>query len=374
MRPQPRLPASIVSKRSFRKIKIPCGESSKERVIVPTDSIAAHGTPDAFRQRVWEYVSHTPLRSLWNLEGIAPREVARRVWRGAISDNLLGRAAELGFYFLFALFPTLFSASSILGLAAQSASSFYSRLLEYLALVVPTSALGMVLTTFNETTAHASSGKLTFGLIAAVWSASVGISALQDALNTVYKVRDGRSYVLARVSAIGLTILLSVLATLTLSAMLGGDFLAALVHARISSQPLATLLAVLFRIVTWTGATALLTLCFAVIYYWAPGVSARCWRWLTPGAALGILGWLVVSLAFRLYLHFFNFYTVTYGSLGAVIILLMWFYITGFMLLLGAEINSQIEAASAERNLAGEASACSIPANQRETDQGSQTP
>jgi len=94
-----------------------------------------------------------------------------------------------------------------------------------------------------------------------------------------------------------------------------------------------------------------IALCFAVVYYWAPGVTHRAWRWLTPGGASGILGWLLVSLGFRVYLHYFNFYTVTYGSLGAVIILLMWFYITGFMLLLGAEINSEIEAAAAEKKL-----------------------
>jgi membrane protein len=303
------------------------------------------------QQQLWDTVSRFPLRSLWNLQGIHPRLVAQRTWRALRADNLLGRAAELAFYFLFALFPTLFSASSILGLAARSASSIYLRLLEYLALVVPTSALGMVLTTFNETTTNATRGKITFGLIASIWSASVGISAIQDALNTVYRVRDPRSYFRARLSAIGLTIMLSVLATLTLAAMLGGDFFAAFAHARIANPFFAGLFALIVRLIAWIAATALLTLCFAVVYYWAPGVRKRRWRWLTPGGAIGILGWLLVSLGFRVYLHYFNFYSITYGSLGAVIILLMWFYITGFMLLLGAEINSEIEAAAAEKNL-----------------------
>jgi membrane protein len=310
-------------------------------------------TPERQQQNVWEYVSRSPLRSLWNLEGVPPAVVAKRTWKALFADNLLGRAAELAFYFLFALFPTLFSASSILGLAARSASTIYMKLLEYLALVVPTSALGMVLTTFNETTASASSGKITFGLIAAIWSASVGVSAIQDALNTVYKVRDSRSYFRARLAAIGVTIVLSVLATLTLTSMLGGDFFAALIRAQIRSPWIAMGLAAICRLIAWIAATALLALCFAVIYYWAPGVSNRCWRWLTPGGAIGIVAWLLVSLGFRVYLHFFNFYSVTYGSLGAVIILLMWFYITGFMLLLGAEINSEIEAAAAERRLSG---------------------
>jgi membrane protein len=317
---------------------------------------------DPRQQRVWDYVSRSPLRSLWNLQGVPLRVVVRRTWRALLADNLLGRAAELAFYFLFALFPTLFSASSILGLAARSAFKIYDSLLHYLALVIPTSALGTVIQTFNETTAAASSGKLTFGLIASIWSASVGISAIQDSLNAVYKVHDDRSYIRARISAIGMTILLSVLATLTLTCMFGGDFLAALSHAKLRSPLGAALLAIIARVVAWVCATALLSLCFAVIYYWAPGVKTRRWRWLTPGGAVGLFFWLVASLVLRLYLHFFNFYSLTYGSLGAVIILLMWFYITGLMLLLGAEINSEIEAAAVERKLTGHTPSAETPA------------
>jgi len=293
-------------------------------------------------------LSRSPFRSLWNLQGVSVGVVAKRTWHAIFADRLLGRAAELGFYFLFALFPTLFSASSLLGLAARSAHEIYDRLLGYLALVIPTSALGAVLETFNETTAAASSGKLTFGLIASIWSASVGISAIQDALNTVYKVQDTRSYLKARIQAIGLTILLSVIVTLILAAMLGGDFAAALAHHFLRSSEAAFLAAVFIRVVGWAIATALLVLCFAVIYYWAPDVKTLRWYWLTPGSALGILGWLIASLGLRIYLHFFNSYSKTYGSLGAVIILLTWFYITGLMLLVGAEINSEIELAARE--------------------------
>jgi membrane protein len=88
-----------------------------------------------------------------------------------------------------------------------------------------------------------------------------------------------------------------------------------------------------------------------VIYYWAPDLKTRRWHWLTPGGAVGIAGWLLASLGLRAYLHFFDNFSVTYGSLGAVIVLLTWFYITGFMLLLGAEINSEIEAAAAEKQI-----------------------
>jgi len=91
-----------------------------------------------------------------------------------------------------------------------------------------------------------------------------------------------------------------------------------------------------------------------VIYYWAPDFKQRRWRWLTPGAAIGIVGWVLASEGLRLYLHYFNTYTATYGSLGAVIILLVWFYLSGFMLLLGGSVNREIEAAATERRLAAQ--------------------
>ncbi len=279
--------------------------------------------------------------------------MVKRTTRSFLADNLLGRAAELGFYFLFALFPTLVSASSMLGLAARSASQIYTTLLAYLSVVIPPSAMAIVMDTFNQTTAASTGGKVTFGLVAAIWSASVGFSAIQDALNVVYKVPESRPYWKARLSAIGVTAILSVLVTALLAAMFGGDMLAALAEKTIYHHILATAAAVLSRLAGWSIATALLSLIFAVIYYFAPDVKRSRWRWLSPGAAIGILAWLAASLGLRVYLHFFNTYSITYGSLGAVIILLTWFYITGVMLLLGAEVNSEIEAAVTERRLRG---------------------
>jgi membrane protein len=264
----------------------------------------------------------------------------RQLWQSLIADRVFGHAAELGFYFLFALFPTLFCAGSILGFAARSAHQISDKLLQYLALVIPTSALATVLSTFNETTAAASSGKLTFGSIAAIWSASVGVSAIQDTLNAVFKLEDRRSYFVARIYAILLTILVSALISLGLGCMFFGDFAAAFVGRSLHSPILASFAEFGIRILAWAVCGCLLALSFAVLYYWAPDWQGQRWRWLTPGTTVGIGGWLLASFGLRIYLHFFNNYTVTYGSLGAVIILLTWFYISGLMLLLGAEIDN----------------------------------
>lgn len=300
---------------------------------------------------MWSYVSRSPLHNLWDFEGAPASRVWKRTFRALIDDDLFSRAAELGYYFLFALFPTLVCASAVLGLAAKSAATIYLSLLHYLALVVPPSAYSIVIETFNQTTAAASSGKVTLGLVAAVWSASVGFSAMQDGMNTVYKVRESRPYWKARGSAILVTIWLSVIVTLNLATLLGGDFAARYVRAHIWHHALGLAAAGAIRVLSWGLAVALLILIFSTIYYFAPDLEVKRWHWLTPGAAVGILGWVLASLGFRAYLHFFGNFSLTYGSLGAVIVLLTWFYISGLMLLLGAELNSEIQATVAENKL-----------------------
>lgn len=322
---------------------------SKESLITATDPI--FDPPPQVQRRVWEFVSRFPLYSLWNFEGISIRVIVKRTWRATLDDNLVGRAAELGFFFIFALFPSLFTATSLLGLAARSASHIYYSLLGYLAVVIPPAAMGTVLETFTQTTATATSGKLTFGLVFAVWSASVGFSAIQDSLNVVYRVKETRSYLAARLSAIGVTTILMVLVTLMLALMFGADLFARMAYVHISHHFLAIVVVYSARILSWIFTILLLTLFFAVIYYFAPDVRTSHWHWLTPGAVIGIIGWIIASTGLRLYVHLFNNYSLTYGGLGAVLILLTWFYLTGLMLLLGAEINSEIEAAAAAKRL-----------------------
>src|SRR5207245_3035815 len=105
----------------------------------------------------------------------------------------------------------------------------------------------------------------------------------------------------------------------------------------------ATVVAAIVTGLGWVFAIILLSLFFAVIYYFAPDVKTSQWHWLTPGSAIGIIGWILASIGLRAYVHFFNNYTVTYGGLGAVIVLLTWFYLTRLMLMIGAVLNRDIE-------------------------------
>lgn len=297
-------------------------QSPHEQVRENQGGTSSNGDVRRMSEYVWSYVSRSPLRSLWNLEGIPARVIAKNTWNAIFAYDLLGRSAELGFYFLFALFPTLFTACSILGLAARSAVQIYESLLRYLAVVVPPSALGTVIEAFEQTTATSSTGKLTFGLVAAIWSASVGFVAIQEALNVVYRVKEERPYWRARLSAIGITFILSIIVTLILASLLATDFFARFLHLHISDHFLATSAAVCLRGVGWLIATALLSFLFAVIYYFGPDVKVSTWRWLTPGSAVGMLGWLAASLGLRVYVHYFGDFSAAYGSLGTVIILL----------------------------------------------------
>ena len=206
----------------------------------------------------------------------------------------------------------------------------------------------LVIDTFKQTTSASTTGKATFGVIVALFSASFDISALQDTLNTVYKVKEGRPFWKARLQAIGLTVLVAFLIIGALLILFAGDLGAEHVLNLLKG---GEGLSILIRIAAWITASLMTVLAFEVMYYFCPDVQRRKWRWFTPGALIALLGWVAGSIGLRIYLHFFNSYSVTYGSLGAVVILLLWFYLTGVMILLGGEVNSEIEHAVAERQL-----------------------
>jgi membrane protein len=274
--------------------------------------------------------------SHWSAHLPVFRLVVQRSWTCLTEGDLTGRAAQLAYYFFFSLFPGLVAASSVIGLVATSGRAFSDRLLAYLGSVIPPSAYEVVADTFNQT-AHASSGgKLILGTAVALWSASAGTAAIQDALNCVYRVKERRPYWRARLEAVGLTVLVGTLLIVALTALLGGDLIASYL---IGHLKLPLLFTILSRLLSWPIAFEVISVAFALMYYAAPDIKHRRWRWITPGSFTGILLWLAVSLGLRVYLHFFNSFSVTYGSLGAVIVLLLWFYLSGLSLLLGAQIN-----------------------------------
>ncbi len=297
---------------------------------------------------VWAHVQHSPLHSMWDLQGIPLKQVAKGTWDGINGDNLFGRASQLAYSFFSAIFPALIAAASLMGLVAKSSGSLYLKLLDQIGQLIPPTAFALVTDTFKQTTSVSTTGKVTFGLLFALFSASVGISAIQDTLNTVYKVRETRPFWKARLQAVGLTVLVAALVILAVTVLFAGDYMA---HRFVGTFRGAGVLSALLRVLCWTAASLVMVLSFEVMYCFCPDVQNRKWRWFTPGSFLGLSGWVLGSVSLRVYLHYFNSYSATYGSLGAVIILLLWFYLTGAMILLGGEVNSEIEHAVAEMKL-----------------------
>ena len=286
------------------------------------------------------------MASLWRLGNLGWRELAKRVWHEIQEDEVFGRAAELSYYFLLALFPFLIFLTSTIGFVVGSGTGTRHALFNYLGRVMPPSASALIDSTMWEVSSASGGGKLSFGILAALWAASNGLSAITSSLNTAYNLKETRPWWKQRLTAIGLTMALSVLIISALVLVVAGghiaDWLAA-AYGFGSTFPLV------WKIIQWPVVLGSIILAFALIYYFAPDLREQAWKWLTPGAAIGVALWLLVSVAFRVYLHFFDSYSKTYGSLGAVIILMLWLYFTGAAVLIGGEINSEIENAAAQQ-------------------------
>jgi membrane protein len=285
------------------------------------------------------------LSSIWDLGGLEWRELGRRVWGGINQNDLFNRAYELAYNFLLALFPLLLFFFALLGLFASKGSSLRDNLFFYFQTALPPSAYTLVVGTLDEITKNAGGGKLTFGLLFALYSGSGGMTQLMSTLNAAYEVREARSWLRVHLISIGLTIAMSSLLIIALLFVFGGGKLFAWMGHAVGLHSAFTIMGAVLQ---WSFALASVVLAFAMIYYFAPDVEQQHWYWITPGSVVGVLLWAAASAVLRGYLHFFNSYSQTYGSLGAVIILMLWFYITGLAFLIGGQINSTIEHAAAE--------------------------
>lgn len=286
------------------------------------------------------------IASLWELGGLSWRELSQRVWGGMNQNDLLNRAYELAYNFLLAIFPLLLCLVAVLGLFASEGSKLQGDLFFYFQQALPPAAYHLVVRTLNEITAHSGGGKITLGLLLALISGSGGVTQLMSTLNAAYEVREARSWIKVHMISLGLTIAMSLLIIAALLLILAGGWAISLV---VKELGLSTGFLVAARVLQWAVALTFVVLAFAVIYYFAPDVKEQHWYWITPGSVVGVLVWALASGVLRAYLHFFNTYSKTYGSLGAVMILMLWFYLTGLAFLLGGQINSTIEHAAAEK-------------------------
>lgn len=281
----------------------------------------------------------------WSLSGLTWTELLRRIWRQTLEDDLFGRSAQLAFYFLLALFPLLLFLMTLLGYFASTSGRLRESFILYLSTIMPRSAVGLVNETINEITDEKSGGKLSFGLLTALWAASNGMGAITETLNVAYDLKETRPWWKVRLVSLGLTVLLAVLIISALLMVLFGGWISGWLAGRFG---FGNAFSFLWNVLQWPVVLAFLLLSLGSIYYFAPNFKVKYWQWTSPGALVALVLWLLVSFGFRTYLQFFNTYTATYGSLGALIVLMLWFYLTGLAILIGGELNSELE--SAERD------------------------
>ena len=281
----------------------------------------------------------------WTLGGLSVMELGRRLWRESLQDELLGRAAQLSYYALLALFPALIFLTALMGLF--SVERFMPELMSYLRDVVPADALMMVQRFLTQVAEGSGANILSLGALGALWASSSGVTAIMDALNVVFGVKeDRRPFWRVRLTAILLTIALAGFVILSLGLVLYGPTIGRWVADQMGYGIAFTWI---WNVLQWPMIAGFMLIVVGAIYHICPDRRVKRWSWITPGSLFAVVMWLLVSLGFKAYVDNFGNYNKVYGSIAGVIVLMLWFYWSGMVLLLGGEINAEIEKAEAER-------------------------
>ena len=272
------------------------------------------------------------------LRGLGPGELGRRTWRKSTEDNVFGTAAELAYCFLLSMFPMLIFLASLVGFLP----GLRETLLAGLATAMPADAMKIVEEALADVVGKRSPGILWLGAFGGLWAASNGVVALIRALNVAYEVKERRPYRKVWLIAIVLTISLSVFFVAGAVLIMFGDLLGVAISRFLG---LGSSMIFLWGLVDYLIGLALLLIGLEGVYYFGPDTN-RNWQWITPGAVCAVIAAVVGSLLFSLYLRFAPSHAVTYGSLGAVIVLMLWLYFISLAVLIGGEINGAIEKAA----------------------------
>ncbi|MBX3301811.1 MAG: YihY/virulence factor BrkB family protein [Nitrospira sp.] len=285
-------------------------------------------------------ISVTGPVNLWKQGGLDWLELGRRLWKDIQDDEVLGRGAQLAYYFLLALFPMLLFLTALLGLFPINTST--SALLLYAEEFLPADALGLLQRYLDNVVQGSGKDILSLGILGALWVSSSGVTAIIDALNVAYNATETRPYWRVRLIGILLTIGLAGFVILSAVLVLYGD---QLVEWASEFFGIGRFFEMMWKVLQWPLAFALMLLAIAIIYRVCPNVKHE-WRWVVPGAVFAVLLWLCISLAFKLYVANFGNYNAVYGSIGGVIVLMLWLYLSGTVILLGGEINAELNAAA----------------------------
>ena len=282
-----------------------------------------------------------------DLHGVSTFSIIKRTFRNFIDDDMPTYAAALSYRALFSLFPFLLSLIAMLSFL--NLGNFFTWLREQAALVLPATAQEVI----DPVITDLQSGKnsiFSVAIVVAIWVASNGIRSLMNAMNKAYNVRESRPgwklYSLSVLYTIGIAIVLLVAAALMVVGPQWIEWMGSWVG-------LGDMAVTLWAWLRWPAAILLLMLVVAILYYLMPDVE-QAFRFITPGSVVAVIIWIAASLGFGFYVSNFSNYDAMYGGIGAMIVLLLFFYISSAVLLLGAELNATIEHASRDGKNRGE--------------------
>jgi membrane protein len=274
-------------------------------------------------------------------------ELVKRTAKEVIDDDCLGMAAQLAYYLVLALFPALIV---IVALVSYLPWSVLDELVNVINRVAPGEIVQMVRDQITELATGNSGGLLTVGVLGALWTSSSALTAIVSTLNRAYEVTESRPWWKVRLIAMGLTIGMALFIIGAMVLLLAGP---AITRYLDSTMGFGSAAGTVWNVVQYPLVFALGSLGMALIYYFAPDVDQD-WVWITPGSIAACVLWVVVSLAVKLYVSQFGSYNETYGALGGAAILLLWMYTTGLVILVGGELNAEIEHALPEGKNPGE--------------------
>lgn len=262
------------------------------------------------------------------------------LYERAFEEDLFNVAAQVAFYFSFAIFPLLLFFISLVGLILSSTEDLKGELYYYLSRVMPISAFDLVKKTIDELMENSTAGKLTLGFFIALWSASAGVDSIRSALNSLFRLKETRSLWTTKFMSLSFTFIITILFSVVLAIEFYGWKLISMIIVSLSLPVPPHYLLILIQ---WFIIIGVLLFVFDLLYNFIPKHTPFRWVWITPGAIIGIILWLTLSTGLRIYLNYFNTYSMMYGSLGAVIILMLWLYLTSLVILIGGLINAVLE-------------------------------
>ena len=267
-------------------------------------------------------------------------QLFKKTFNETLADDVFNLAAQQAYYFFFALFPAL--------LALISIASFFpienltGEINTMLQRVAPEDVTGIITDQIQKIGQTNAGGILTVAFFFTLWSSSSAVVAMCSTLNAAYDITESRPWWKVRLTAIGVTIGLALFILVSMTLVVAGPALAEKVAEIMRLGPVFTWS---WKILQWPVVFLLVATALALVYYFAPDADQD-WVWITPGSVLATVLWVVASLAFRIYVTNFTSYNETYGAIGGVMVLLLWFYVSGIALLVGAELNAEIEHAS----------------------------